>query len=49
MIAKSELQRWLDKLPADSGISIDSGGLCLLSQCGEYIEVGGEPEYDDDE
>jgi len=46
MISKSELQRWLDTLPADVGISVDEGGLTLLSEDGDYIEVGGEPDED---
>jgi hypothetical protein len=47
MIAKTELEKWLSKLPADDGVFVDEGGLTLYSQTGNYIEVGGEPLDED--
>lgn len=45
MIAKSELQAWLNNLPPNDVIGIDDGGLALVSMhYGAHLEVGGIPE-----
>ncbi len=49
MITKQEIQEWLDTLPADDTVGIDEGGLTLVSSSGAYLEVGGEPDEDDEE
>lgn len=45
MIPVRELQRWLDTLEPGDGVSIDEGGLALVSDGDPeaYLEVGGEP------
>jgi hypothetical protein len=45
MITVKELKRWLDTLEDDDSVSIDEGGISLLSdqQPDAYLEVGGEP------
>lgn len=49
MISKEELEKWLQTLPEDDGISIAEDGLCLVScdSDGAYLEVGGETLHDD--
>jgi hypothetical protein len=46
MMAKREIQAWLDTLPADALIGIDDGGLALETTTG-YLEVGGYSEEDE--
>lgn len=48
MTAK-EIRDWLDKLPPDTQVCIDDGGLALVAivdrtLTGAYIEVGGIPQ-----
>lgn len=46
MMPKREVQEWLDSLPDDAEISIDDGGLCLVTdaESSSYLEIGGLPE-----
>jgi hypothetical protein len=46
MIDKLELVDWLNTLPEDSSIGVDSGGLALLcdKDSEAYLEIGGMPE-----
>lgn len=44
MISVRELQRWLDTLEPNDSVSIDDGGLALVSNGDPeaYLEIGGE-------
>jgi hypothetical protein len=39
-----EIRIWLNTLDDDERVAIDEGGLTLLAEGGDYLEVGGEPE-----
>lgn len=41
MIDKEELERWLSTLPPGTGVSVDDGGLTLVTEDGAWLEVGG--------
>ena len=41
MMTKEEIMKWLEKLPAHAYVGIDEGGLCLETEGGPYLEVGG--------
>lgn len=50
-IPVKELKRWIDTLDPSSDVAIDEGGLTLVGiGIGQdaYLEVGGEPEDDDE-
>ena len=50
MIETKELIRWAQTLPEDSSVRIDAGGLSLVCDLDSaaYLEVGGEPDEEDD-
>jgi len=49
MITKQELLKWAATVGDNDGIFIDEGGLALHSEAGDYIEVGGDPVYDEED
>lgn len=50
-MAAGELKKWLSHLNDEDQICIDDGGLALqlVDVPDIYIEVGGDPGYDEDE
>ncbi len=48
MLTKQELTQWLESISDEDGIYIDDAGLTLCSESGAYIEVGGEPQDEDE-
>jgi len=50
MIGREELLIWMLDLPYGAGISVDDGGLTLVSDEGDAcIDVGGTPREDEEE
>ena len=50
MIPVSDLRKWLDTLPVGELVGVDDGGLVLVAlDTDAYIEVGGLPEYREEE
>lgn len=39
-----EIRIWLNTLDDDERVAIDEGGLILLAESGDYLEIGAEPE-----
>lgn len=48
MLPKKEILKWLKTLPNDAGVFVDEGGLTLKTKDGAYLEVGGEPEEEEE-
>ena len=51
MMSVKEVKRWLNMLNKDDGVYIDEGGLTLRSYDDPhaYLELGGDPEKEEDE
>lgn len=50
MMKAAEVKSWLESIPGDADVAVDEGGLMLVlvSDPSIYIEVGGEPEDEEE-
>lgn len=48
-MSREQLLEWGQALPPKSTVFIDEGGLTLCSDRGDYLEIGGKPEDEDEE
>jgi hypothetical protein len=45
MMARTEVLKWVKSLPADAKIAVSEGGLVMVTDGGDWLEIGGIPQY----
>lgn len=42
-MSAQDIREWLDQFEETTQVGVDEGGLTLIADTGDYLEVGGEP------